>query len=175
MLTRLAAFGARTRPLNTTLSASILVIGLGQIGLEAVALLQEMLRYTFPPRELQAHTRLLGIAQRRSLSQEQLLPREMRLLLDQETIHWSDVPGRYAATGVAKWWPRTPNNEELQQNPSSTRSFGRLMVWNNAQLIGEKLYQLVGWDEGFQRTGTAPTPDYPAGICRRGGKQRHDF
>src|SRR5262245_2167394 len=128
MLTELGSFGARARPFNAQLRENVLLIGLGQVGLQAIAQIDEMLTQDLAPRERQEHLRLLAIAQRQSIKQEQLLPREQRLLLTQEALRWSEVPGRYAALGVAKWWARTPNHPALQADPTPTRPFGRLLL-----------------------------------------------
>lgn len=145
MLVQPGILGPRAHPLNTSFGASVLIIGLGQTGFETMALLHDMLRHSQSPRDLQVNTRTLAIAQRRSMQQEQLLHREARLLLSIDAIRWSDVPGRYKALGVSRWWPRTPFNLELQENPMLTRAFGRLLLWHNAQIVGEKLAQLTEW------------------------------
>ncbi|MBZ0309040.1 MAG: AAA family ATPase, partial [Anaerolineae bacterium] len=56
-----------------------------------------------------------------------------------------DIPGRYKSMGVSRWWPRTPYHPEIQENPTSTRAYARLLLWHNAQMIGEKLGQLAEW------------------------------
>jgi len=145
MIIKLGNFGTRTRPFSGGLHQNFLVIGLGQVGLLALAGVHTMLSHALPPRTRQGQTRLLAIAQRQSIRQEQLLPREFRLLLEQEVLPWSDVPGRYAAEGVAQWWSRTPHNPTLQADPSSSRLFGRLMLWTNAELVGETLFENVNW------------------------------
>ncbi len=145
MLISPGSLGPRAHPLNTAFGASILILGLGQTGYEAMAQIHEMLRYTQSPRDLQGKIRTLAIAQRRSMQQEQLLPRESRLLLTIDPIRWSDVPGRYQTLGVSRWWPRTPFNAEVQENPATTRAFSRLLLWHNAALVSEKLMQLADW------------------------------
>jgi hypothetical protein len=145
MLVQLGTLGPRAHPLNTPIGASVLIIGLGQVGYQAMAQLHDMLRYAQSPRDLQVHVRTLAIAQRRSLQQEQILPRESRLLLSIDPIRWADIPGRYKGLGVSRWWPRTPYHLDIQENPSATRAFARLLLWHNAQVIGEKLLQLTEW------------------------------
>jgi hypothetical protein len=145
MLTEFGIFGARVRPFNTGLKEQVLVVGLGQVGLLALARLNTMLDQTLPPRLKRDHLRLLAIASRKSIRQEQLLPRENRLLFKADPLRWSDVPGRFAAQGVAKWWPRTPNHPSLQADPTPTRAFGRFLLWTNAEVVSEKLYELGEW------------------------------
>ena len=93
-LVSLGRFGERARPLRAPLRQAVLVIGLGQVGLRAVAHVREMLRRTLLPRELQANVRLMAVARRRSLREEAMLPREERLLLEMDSLTWTDVPGR---------------------------------------------------------------------------------
>src|SRR5512138_2785015 len=107
-LISLGQFGERARPLRGELHEAALVIGLGQVGLQAVARVHEMLGLMLPRRDLQADTRLLAIARRRSIREETALPREERLMLSLDPLPWSDVPGRYAQLGVAQWWPHSP-------------------------------------------------------------------
>lgn len=145
MLTELGTFGARARPFNTSLCENVLLIGLGQVGLQAIAGIDGMLAQALTPRERQEHTRLLAIAQERSIKQQQLLAREHRLLLNQDPLRWSEIPGHYAAQGVAKWWAKTPNNADLQADPTPTRPFGRLLLWTNVEVVSEKLYEVAEW------------------------------
>ncbi|NLX09889.1 MAG: AAA family ATPase [Chloroflexi bacterium] len=142
-LLSLGEFGERTRQLPTELQEAALVIGLGQVGMQAVVRLHTMLDTLLAPRERQAKTRLLAIAHFRSLRDEYSLPREERLHLDMEPVPWSEVPGRYAQYGVAQWWPYSPRSREVLEDPTQLRAYQRLMLYHNAGLISETLFMLV--------------------------------
>jgi len=116
-LTSLGQFGERARPLRAELQEAALVIGLGQVGLQAVARIHEMLGGLLAKREIQSKIRLLAIARRRSIREETLLPREEKLMLSLDPIPWSDVPGRYAQLGVAQWWPHSPPAKRWKTPP----------------------------------------------------------
>ncbi|MBN1201439.1 MAG: AAA family ATPase [Anaerolineae bacterium] len=144
-LVSLGEFGARARPLREELHEATLVIGLGYVGLQAVARLNGMLHAMLTHRDMHTNIRLLAIARRRSIREESILPREQRLTLDIDTISWGDVPGRYAQLGVAQWWPHSPRAREVLDDPAQIRAFGRLLLFNNAALVSESLYKLVRW------------------------------
>lgn len=144
-LVTLGQFGERARPVNETLREAALVIGLGQVGLQAVARVHAMLSALLTRRDFTANVRLLGIARRRSLREEATLPREARLSLEMDTIQWSDVPGRYAQVGVAQWWPHSPRDREALKDPTLVRAYNRLLLYHNAALVGETLFKQVQW------------------------------
>jgi len=137
--------GVRARPVSDVPRGHTLVIGVGQVGYQASVALRKMLNATVPPRTRQEYIHSLAIAQRQSIRQEQLLPRENRLLITQDLLNWSDIPGRYAAQGIAKWWPRTPNHPTLPTDPTMARAFGRLLLWTNVEIISDTLYEQVDW------------------------------
>jgi len=155
-LVSLGQFGARTRPMSGEMRDAVLVIGVGRVGLHAVARVREMLQASLPRRELQANVRLLAIARRRSLREEVVLPREERLMLDMEAIAWSDVPGRYAQMGVARWWPHSPRLREALDDLWLVRAYNRLLLYDNAALISETLFKLVRW---LREVGTGSSRD----------------
>src|SRR5690554_39768 len=95
-LVSLGQFGPRTRPFQMPLSEAALVVGLGQVGMQAIARLHEMVGTMLSRREIQTNLRLLAIARRRSIRDEAAIPRESRLVLNLDPINWSDVPGQYA-------------------------------------------------------------------------------
>jgi hypothetical protein len=144
-LISLGEFGERARPLEVPLGEAALVIGLGQVGLQAVVRLRAMLCDLLPPRELQGNVRLLAIARHRSLREEAALPREERLTLHMDQLPWSDIPGRYAQLGVAQWWPHSPRAQEAREDPALVRAFSRLLLFHNASLVSEALFKRMQW------------------------------
>ncbi|MBN1678657.1 MAG: AAA family ATPase [Anaerolineae bacterium] len=144
-LVSLGEFGERARSLHGDLREVALVIGLGQVGLLAVAQLHTMLHVMLTRREIQSKVRLLAIARRRSIRQEIILPREERLMPSMDSIGWGDVPGRYAQLGVAQWWPHSPRLRDILEDPSHVRAYNRLLLFDNAALISEALFKLSVW------------------------------
>ncbi|MBN2304154.1 MAG: hypothetical protein JXQ72_06750 [Anaerolineae bacterium] len=144
-LVALGEFGERARPINNQMREAALIIGLGSIGLQAVARTHDMLESLLPRREFQNNVAILGIARRRTLREELALPYEQRLLLDMEPVDWGDVPGRYATMGVSEWWLQRPRMREMQKNPALTRAYNRLVLFQNAELVGQALYNLAEW------------------------------
>lgn len=144
-LAALGQFGDRARPVAAQLHQAVLVIGLGSIGMKAVARTHGMLEHLLTRREWQNNVRLMAIARRRSLREEAALPREERLSLDIDTLPWSDVPGRYSAMGVPQWWPHSPRAREVLDEPAQVRAYNRLLLYDNAALVSETLYKLVRW------------------------------
>ncbi len=144
-LVSLGRFGERARPLRAPLRQAVLVIGLGQVGLRAVARVHAMFERLLPQRERQANVRLLALARRRSLREEAMLPREERLLLEMDALPWTDVPGRYSHLGVPRWWPHSPRSREVLNEPHLVRAYNRLLLFDNAALVGETLYKLTQW------------------------------
>jgi hypothetical protein len=144
-LVSLGQFGDRARPVHHQLREAALVIGLGQVGLQAVTRVHEMLGALVSRREYQNNVRLLAMARRRSIREEAGLPREARLVLNMNPINWSDVPGRYAQIGVAQWWPHSPRGREVHDDPTRVRAYSRLVLFDNAGLISETLFKLVRW------------------------------
>ncbi len=144
-LISLGEFGERARPMRGELHEAALIIGLGQVGLQAVARVHDMLAATVTRRDIQTNVRLLAIARRRSIREEAILPREEKLLLTYDPVSWGDVPGRYAYLGVAQWWPHSPRAREMLDDPWQVRATSRLMLYDNAALLSEALYKLTGW------------------------------
>jgi hypothetical protein len=144
-LVSLAQFGDRARPFQTPLREAALVIGLGQVGLQAITRLHDLLGALMTRREYQNNVRLLAMARRRSIREEAGLPREMRLVLNMEPLGWGDVPGRYAPMGVAQWWPHSPRDRQVLDDPGRVRAYNRLVLFDNAALISETLFKLVRW------------------------------
>ncbi|HEX3050559.1 MAG TPA: hypothetical protein VHP83_07895, partial [Aggregatilineaceae bacterium] len=144
-LIALGEFGDRARPLRDELREAALMIGLGQVGLQAVASLHQMVGGLLTRREIQSKVRLLAIARRRSLREDSALPRDERLTLDLDPIAWGDVPGRYAPLGVAQWWPHSPVAREILDDPAQVRAYSRLMLYDNAALVSETLYKSIQW------------------------------
>lgn len=144
-LMTLGQFGERARPAQARLNQAVLVIGLGYVGMQATVRIHRMLEHLITRRELQNNVRLLAIARRRSLRMEAALPREERLSLDMDGLPWSDVPGRYSAMGVPQWWPHSPRAPEMLNDPTQVRAYNRLMLYDNAALVGETLYKTVQW------------------------------
>ena len=151
-LVSLGEFGTRTRPFQVPLSEAALIIGLGQVGMQAIARLHDMISAMLTRREMQTNIRLLAIARRRSIRDEAAIPRESRLVLNLDPINWSDVPGRYAQMGVAQWWPHSPRAREILDDPARVRVYSRLMLFDNAALVSETLYKQVRW---LNEVGTA--------------------
>jgi hypothetical protein len=144
-LVSLGQFGDRARPSHNQLREASLVIGLGQVGVQAVVRVHEMLGTLMARREYQNNVRLLAMARRRSIREEAGLPREARLVLNMDPINWSDVPGRYAQIGVAQWWPHSPREREVIDDPARVRAYSRLVLFDNAALISETLFKLARW------------------------------
>jgi hypothetical protein len=144
-LVSLAQFGDRARPSHNRLREAALIIGLGQVGMQAVTRVHKMLGTLMTRREVQNNVRLLAMARRRSIREEAGLPREARLVLNMNPIHWSDVPGRYAQIGVAQWWPHSPRDREVYDDPTRVRAYSRLVLFDNAALISETLFKLARW------------------------------
>ncbi|RPJ01635.1 MAG: hypothetical protein EHM39_03020, partial [Chloroflexi bacterium] len=144
-LISLGEFGERAHPLRGDLREAALIIGLGQVGLQAVARVHEMLGAALTRREIQTNVRLLAIARRRSIREEATLPREEKLMLTYDPVSWGDVPGRYAYLGVAQWWPHSPRAREVLDDPWQVRATSRLMLYDNAALLSEALYKLANW------------------------------
>jgi len=144
-LAALGELGSRARPLTGPLREAALIIGLGQVGLRAVGRLHAMLSATLPPPVLRDQVRLLAIARRRAQRDDVPLPRDARLLLSIDPLPWSEVPGRYAGLGLARWWPRSPRSRELLDDPTRVRAFSRLLLFENAALVNETLWRLVTW------------------------------
>jgi hypothetical protein len=144
-LVSLGQFGDRARPLQGQMREASLIIGLGQVGLQAVTQAHELLNALLAKREMQNNVRLLAIARRRSIREEARLPREARLVLNMDQIAWSDVPGRYAPIGVAKWWPHSPRDARILEDPTQVRAYSRLILFDNAALISETLFKLARW------------------------------
>lgn len=144
-LVSLGQFGTRTRTFQTPLREAALIIGLGHVGLQAVAHLHHMTSAMLSRRELQANIRMLAIARRRSIRDEATVPREARLVLNLDPIDWSDVPGRYAQIGVSQWWPHSPRAREILDDPNRVRAYSRLMLFDNAALVSETLFKQVRW------------------------------
>lgn len=144
-LTSLGQFGERARPIKAELQEAALIIGLGQVGLHAVARTHDMLDAMLSARERQSNIRMLAIHRQRSIREETVLPREERLVLSLDLPAWSDVPGRYAQLGVAQWWPHSPRAREVQADPTLVRAYSRLMLFDNAALVSETLYKLMRW------------------------------
>ena len=136
-LVSLGQFGERARPFHDPLREAALVIGLGQVGLQAVTCVHGMLDALSTRREIQSCVRLMAIARRRSLWEETALPREERLTLDMDAIAWSDVPGRYSQMGVARWWPHSPHDRQALDDPTLVRAYSRLLLFHNAALISD--------------------------------------
>ncbi len=160
-LVTLGQFGDRARPAQARLHQAALVIGVGHVGMQAAIRVHNMLPHLLTRREQQGNVRLLAIARRRSLREEAALPREERLSLDMETLPWSDVPGRYSASGVPQWWPHSPRAREVHDEPMQVRAYNRLLLYDNAALVGETLYKLVQW---LHQVGTGRELDMPRHI-----------
>ncbi|NDJ74987.1 MAG: AAA family ATPase [Chloroflexi bacterium] len=144
-LVKLGEFGERARPLRADFREAALVIGLGQVGLQALNRIHTMLESVLTRRDMQANVRLLAMSRHRSIRQEATLPREERLTLHMDPLNWSDVPGRYASLGVAQWWPHSPRTREVQEDLSRVRAHNRLILFDNAALVSEALYKLMQW------------------------------
>ncbi|MBI5959637.1 MAG: AAA family ATPase [Chloroflexi bacterium] len=144
-LISLGQFGERARPGTDQLREAALVVGLGQVGQQAVARVRAMLNVLLARREVQNNIHLLAIARRRSLREEVALPREERLPLEMDAIRWTDIPARYSQMGVPQWWPHSPRAPEAQKDPSLVRAHSRLMLFHHAPLISDTLYRQIQW------------------------------
>jgi hypothetical protein len=144
-LISLGQFGDRARASHNQLREAALVIGLGQVGLQAATRIHEMLGALLARREYQNNVRLLAVARRRSIREEAGLPREARLVLNMDPLNWSDVPGRYAQMGVSQWWPHSPRDRDVHDDPTRVRAYSRLVLFDNAALISETFFKLVRW------------------------------
>ena len=160
-LISLGQFGERARTIRAQLDETALIVGLGYVGLHAIAQTRVMLNTLLTRRDIQANVRLLAIARRRTIREEQIVPREERLSLDMEAINWSDVPGRYAQLGVAQWWPHSPRAREVQEDPWQVRAYSRLLLFHNAALVSDALYKLAQW---LNETGMGRDADMPRHI-----------
>jgi hypothetical protein len=134
------ALGPRTAPIPFEYAVTTLIVGVGQVGWHAASLLSTMVNTTFSAKEI-ARIQYFSIARRPSVIPEGRLPREQTLLLTSEEIDWVAVPGRYAGTGVARWWPKPPRDKTLVANHAAIRAYNRLLLFENPNLVTETLEQ----------------------------------
>ncbi|MCC7447450.1 MAG: hypothetical protein IT324_08550 [Anaerolineae bacterium] len=135
-------FGPRTTPLNGDYPIATLFVGLGQVGWHAVSLIQSMLNACLSAKDL-SHVQYLAVARRPAVIPEGRLGRENCLLLSLEETNWAHVPGRYSAAGVARWWPKPPRDMSLAPDHTAIRSYGRLLLFENPNLINDAVQQRV--------------------------------
>src|SRR5260221_11157631 len=140
LLVPFGAFGPGAAPLTGDYPVSTLIVGLGQVGWQAVAHVASMVTSSLAPKDV-PHVKYLAIARRPPVLPENRLSRENLLLLSLEETDWAHIPGRYSGAGVARWWPKPPRERASVPDYTDIRAYGRLLMYENPALISDSMAQ----------------------------------
>ncbi|MEP7284659.1 MAG: tubulin-like doman-containing protein [Chloroflexota bacterium] len=142
-LVPLGAFGPRVTPLVGNYPISTLLLGLGQVGWHAVSLFSTMLKSSLALKD-PARIQYLAIASRPPVIPAGWLYRNNTLLLTLSETDWTRIPGHYSNVGVARWWPKPLRDKSNAPDPTSVRSYGRLLLFDDPKVVYSTLQQRMG-------------------------------
>src|SRR5258708_10792736 len=134
------AFGPRAAPLTGDYPVSTLIVGLGQVGWQAVAHVASMVTSSLAPSDV-SQVQYVEMAAGPPAFPETRLSRENLLLLSLEETDWAHIPGRYSGAGVARWWPKPPRERASVPDYTDIRAYGRLLMYENPALISDSMAQ----------------------------------
>src|SRR5258708_37361651 len=121
------AFGPRAAPLTGDYPVSTLIVGLGQVGWQAVAHVASMVTSSLAPKDV-SHVQYLAIARRPPVLPENRLSRENLLLLSLEETDWAHIPGRYSGAGECRVWANPPRQRCSVPSCTNIGASARLLI-----------------------------------------------